>query len=71
MMVVNRKTKEFDAKKFKDIIDYMDEGDCLVLNDSKVFSAKLFGIKEKTNAKIEVFLLRQLSQEENIWDVHC
>ncbi len=69
MMVVNRKTKEFEAKKFKDIIDYMDEGDCLVLNDSKVFAAKLFGTKEKTNAKIEVFLLRQLSQEENIWDV--
>lgn len=69
MMVVNRKTKEIEAKKFKDIIDYMDEGDCLVLNDSKVFAAKLFGTKEKTNAKIEVFLLRQLSQEENIWDV--
>jgi S-adenosylmethionine:tRNA ribosyltransferase-isomerase len=47
----------------------MDEGDCLVLNDSKVFAAKLFGTKEKTNAKIEVFLLRQLSQDENIWDV--
>jgi S-adenosylmethionine:tRNA ribosyltransferase-isomerase len=69
MMVVNRKTKELETKKFKDIIDYMDEGDCLVLNDSKVFAAKLFGTKEKTNAKIEVFLLRQLSQDENIWDV--
>jgi len=69
MLVMNRKTKEFENKKFKDIIDYMDEGDCLVLNDSKVFAAKLFGTKEKTNAKIEVFLLRQLSQEENIWDV--
>ena len=69
MMVINRKTKELENKKFKDIIDYMDEGDCLVLNDSKVFAAKLFGTKEKTNAKIEVFLLRQLSQEENIWDV--
>jgi S-adenosylmethionine:tRNA ribosyltransferase-isomerase len=69
MMVINRKTKEIESKKFKDIIDYMDEGDCLVLNDSKVFAAKLFGTKEKTNAKIEVFLLRQLSQDENIWDV--
>jgi S-adenosylmethionine:tRNA ribosyltransferase-isomerase len=69
MMVINRKTKELETKKFKDIIDYMDEGDCLVLNDSKVFAAKLFGTKEKTNAKIEVFLLRQLSQDENIWDV--
>ena len=52
-----------------DIIDYMDEGDTMVVNDSKVFAARLFGLKEKTNAKIEVFLLRQLSQEENIWDV--
>ena len=69
MMVVNRKTKEIETKKFKEIIDYMNDGDCLVLNDSKVFAARLFGIKEKTNAKIEVFLLRQLSQEENIWDV--
>ncbi|MCI0716457.1 MAG: tRNA preQ1(34) S-adenosylmethionine ribosyltransferase-isomerase QueA [Chlorobi bacterium] len=69
MLVVNRKTKEIESKKFKDIIDYMNEGDCLVLNDSKVFAARLFGTKEKTNAKIEVFLLRQLSQEENIWDV--
>ena len=69
MMTINRKTGEIENKKFKDIIDYMDEGDCLVLNDSKVFAAKLFGTKEKTNAKIEVFLLRQLSQDENIWDV--
>ena len=50
LMVINRKTKEFENKKFKDIIDYMDEGDCLVLNDSKVFAAKLFGTKEKTNS---------------------
>jgi S-adenosylmethionine:tRNA ribosyltransferase-isomerase len=69
MMVVDRKQKAIDTKKFKDIIDYTEEGDCLVVNDSKVFAARLFGLKEKTNAKIEVFLLRQLSQEENIWDV--
>lgn len=69
LMVVNRKAKEVETKKFKDIIDYIDEGDTLVVNDSKVFAARLFGLKEKTNAKIEVFLLRQLSQEENIWDV--
>jgi S-adenosylmethionine:tRNA ribosyltransferase-isomerase len=68
-MVVDRKQKTIDTKKFKSIIDYMDEGDTLVVNDSKVFAARLFGLKEKTNAKIEVFLLRQLSQEENIWDV--
>ena len=69
LMVVTRKTKEVETKKFKDIADYLDEGDTLVVNDSKVFAARLFGLKEKTNAKIEVFLLRQLSQEENIWDV--
>jgi S-adenosylmethionine:tRNA ribosyltransferase-isomerase len=69
LMVVDRKQKTIDTKKFKSIIDYMDEGDTLVVNDSKVFAARLFGLKEKTNAKIEVFLLRQLSQEENIWDV--
>ena len=69
LMVVTRKTKEVETRKFKDITDYLDEGDTLVVNDSKVFAARLFGLKEKTNAKIEVFLLRQLSQEENIWDV--
>jgi S-adenosylmethionine:tRNA ribosyltransferase-isomerase len=69
LMVVTRKTKDIQTKKFKDVIDYMEEGDTLVVNDSKVFAARLFGLKEKTNAKIEVFLLRQLSQEENIWDV--
>ena len=69
LMVVNKKSKEIETKKFKDVLDYMEEGDTLVVNDSKVFAARLFGLKEKTNAKIEVFLLRQLSQEENIWDV--
>ncbi len=69
MMIVNRVTGELETKKFKDIIDYMNEGDVLVLNNSKVFNARLFGTKEKTKAKIEVFLLRQLSSEENIWDV--
>lgn len=69
LMVVNRTTGELETKKFKDIINYMEEGDVLVLNDSKVFNARLYGTKEKTKAKIEVFLLRQLSEEENIWDV--
>jgi S-adenosylmethionine:tRNA ribosyltransferase-isomerase len=69
LMIVDRKNKTVDSKKFKSVIDYMDEGDVLVVNDSKVFAARLFGLKEKTNAKIEVFLLRQLSAEENIWDV--
>ncbi|MBK6504811.1 MAG: tRNA preQ1(34) S-adenosylmethionine ribosyltransferase-isomerase QueA [Ignavibacteria bacterium] len=69
LMVVDRNTGELATHKFKDVIDYMDEGDVLVLNDSKVFNARLYGTKEKTKAKIEVFLLRQLSTEENIWDV--
>ncbi|MEO8445946.1 MAG: tRNA preQ1(34) S-adenosylmethionine ribosyltransferase-isomerase QueA [bacterium] len=69
LMIVNKETGELETKKFKDVIDYMDEGDVLVLNDSKVFNARLYGTKEKTKAKIEVFLLRQLSAEENIWDV--
>ncbi|MDZ4711058.1 MAG: tRNA preQ1(34) S-adenosylmethionine ribosyltransferase-isomerase QueA [bacterium] len=69
LMIVNKETGELETKKFKDVIDYMEEGDVLVLNDSKVFNARLYGTKEKTKAKIEVFLLRQLSAEENIWDV--
>jgi S-adenosylmethionine:tRNA ribosyltransferase-isomerase len=69
LMVVDRNTGELSTHKFKDVINYMDEGDVLVLNDSKVFNARLYGTKEKTKAKIEVFLLRQLSTEENIWDV--
>jgi len=69
LMIVNRNTGELETKKFKDVLDFMNEGDVLVLNDSKVFNARLYGTKEKTKAKIEVFLLRQLSSEENIWDV--
>jgi S-adenosylmethionine:tRNA ribosyltransferase-isomerase len=69
LMVLSRETGELSSHKFKDVLNYMEEGDVLVLNDSKVFNARLFGTKEKTKAKIEVFLLRQLSTEENIWDV--
>jgi len=69
LMVVNKNTGDLETKKFKDVINYMEAGDVLVLNDSKVFNARLYGTKEKTKAKIEVFLLRQLSTEENIWDV--
>jgi S-adenosylmethionine:tRNA ribosyltransferase-isomerase len=69
LMILDRKNKTIETKKFKNIIEYLDKGDCMVINDSKVFAARLFGLKEKTNAKIEVFLLRQLSLEENIWDV--
>ncbi|MFZ1321692.1 MAG: tRNA preQ1(34) S-adenosylmethionine ribosyltransferase-isomerase QueA [Ignavibacteria bacterium] len=69
LMVINKETGDIETKKFKDIINYMESGDVLVLNDSKVFNARLYGTKEKTKAKIEVFLLRQLSEDENIWDV--
>ena len=69
LMVLDRKNKTIESKKFKNIIEYLDYGDCIIIHDSRVFAARLFGLKEKTNAKIEVFLLRQLSQEENIWDV--
>jgi len=69
MMVLNRADESMVDKHFYDLLDYLNKGDCLVLNETKVFQARLFGKKEKTNAKIEVFLLRELNAEENIWDV--
>jgi S-adenosylmethionine:tRNA ribosyltransferase-isomerase len=69
LMVLNRKDQTIEHKKFKDLIDYFDEGDLLVMNDSKVFPARLFGEKEKTGARIEVFLLRELNEEQRLWDV--
>ena len=69
LMVVHRKTGEIEHKLFKDVIDYFDEGDVFVLNNTKVFPARLYGNKEKTKAKIEVFLLRELSAEQRLWDV--
>jgi S-adenosylmethionine:tRNA ribosyltransferase-isomerase len=60
---------EDDYIKFKDIINYFDEGDCFIMNDTKVFPARLYGTKEKTDAKIEVFLLRELNQDMRLWDV--
>ncbi len=69
LMVLNRKEGTIEHKIFKDIIDYFDDGDVLMLNNTKVFPARLFGTKEKTGAKIEVFLLRELNQEYNLWDV--
>jgi S-adenosylmethionine:tRNA ribosyltransferase-isomerase len=68
MMVVNKKTGEIEHKMFKDIMDYFGEGDVFVLNNTKVFPAKLIGFKEKTNAQIEVFLLRELNKESRLWD---
>lgn len=69
LMVVNRKTEEIESKRFTDVIDYMEKGDVMVVNETRVFQARLFGKKEKTNAKIEVFLLRELNADEYIWDV--
>ncbi len=69
LMVVNRATQTIEDRKFYEIIDYFEKGDCLVVNETRVFQARLIGKKEKTNAKIEVFLLRELNAEENVWDV--
>ncbi|UUV21287.1 tRNA preQ1(34) S-adenosylmethionine ribosyltransferase-isomerase QueA [Flavobacterium sp. CBA20B-1] len=69
LMVVNRKTGTIEHKLFKDLIDYFDEGDVMVLNNTKVFPARLYGNKEKTGARIEVFLLRELNSEQRLWDV--
>jgi S-adenosylmethionine:tRNA ribosyltransferase-isomerase len=69
LMVINRSDESITTRKFSDILQYFKKGDCLIVNETKVFPARLFGRKEKTNAKIEVFLLRELNKEENIWDV--
>ncbi len=69
MMVVNRKDRTIEHKMFSDIVNYFGEGDTMVVNDTKVFPARLYGQKEKTGAKIEVFLLRELNREMRLWDV--
>ena len=69
MMVLHRKTGEIEHRMFKDILEYFDEHDVFVFNDTKVFPARLYGNKEKTGARIEVFLLRELNQELRLWDV--
>lgn len=69
LMVVDRASGKISHKKFKDVINYFDEGDVLILNDTKVFPARMYGNKEKTGAKIEVFLLRELNAESRLWDV--
>lgn len=69
LMVLNRKDKTIEHKRFKDLIDYFDEGDVMILNNTKVFPARLYGNKEKTGARIEVFLLRELNEEQRLWDV--
>ena len=69
LMVINKETHEVENKVFTDVVSYMEKGDVLVVNETRVFQARLYGKKEKTNAKIEVFLLRELNAEDCIWDV--
>ena len=69
LMVIDRKTGKIEHRIFKEIIEYFDEKDVFVFNDTKVFPARLYGNKEKTGAKIEVFLLRELNEENRLWDV--
>ena len=70
LMVVNRKTGEIEHKVFKDVIGFFNDGDMMIFNDTLVFPARLFGNKEKTGARIEVFLLRELNAENKLWDAH-
>lgn len=69
MMVLDRKTGKIEHKKFHDILGYFGDGDAMIVNNTKVFPARLYGNKEKTGAKIEVFLLRELNRESRLWDV--
>ena len=69
LMVLNREKQTIEHRTFKDLIDYFQEDDVLVLNNTKVFPARLYGNKEKTGARIEVFLLRELNTETRLWDV--
>ena len=69
LMVVHRKTGAIEHRIFKDIIEYFDEKDLFIFNDTKVFPARLYGNKEKTGAEIEIFLLRELNRELRLWDV--
>ena len=69
LMVVHRETGKIEHRIFKDILEYFDETDAMIFNNTKVFPARLYGRKEKTGAKIEVFLLRELNPESRLWDV--
>lgn len=69
LMVIDRATGHIAHRKFKDILEYFDDKDCMVINNTKVFPARMYGRKEKTGAKIEVFLLRELNKEHRLWDV--
>lgn len=69
LMIVNRKTGEISHHVFSDILGYYNDGDVMVFNDTRVFPALLYGNKEKTGARIEVFLLRELNADNKLWDV--
>ncbi|GAB7088960.1 tRNA preQ1(34) S-adenosylmethionine ribosyltransferase-isomerase QueA [Marinifilum fragile] len=69
LMVLHKDTGKIEHKIFKDLIDYFDDEDVMVFNNTKVFPARLYGNKEKTGAEIEVFLLRELNREQRLWDV--
>lgn len=69
LMVLHRKTGKIEHKHFRDIVNYFDDGDVMIVNNTRVFPARLYGNKEKTGAKIEVFLLRELNRESRLWDV--
>ncbi|AFC22840.1 tRNA preQ1(34) S-adenosylmethionine ribosyltransferase-isomerase QueA [Saprospira grandis] len=69
LMVVHRDSGKIEHRQFRDIIEYFDDGDVFIMNNTKVFPARLYGQKEKTGAKIEVFLLRELNEEQKLWDV--
>ncbi|MBK7222787.1 MAG: tRNA preQ1(34) S-adenosylmethionine ribosyltransferase-isomerase QueA [Saprospiraceae bacterium] len=69
LMVLNRQTGKIEHRLFKDVLEYFDDGDAMIFNNTKVFPARLYGNKEKTGAKIEVFLLRELNNSARLWDV--
>lgn len=69
LMVVHRKSGKIEHKTFKNVLDYFDDGDVMIVNNTKVFPARMYGTKEKTGAKIEVFLLRELNHDLRLWDV--
>ena len=69
LMVLDRKNESIEHHTFKEVLNFFEEGDVMVLNNTKVFPARLFGNKEKTGARIEVFLLRELNEEQRLWDV--
>jgi S-adenosylmethionine:tRNA ribosyltransferase-isomerase len=69
LMILHKDTGKIEHKMFKDMLEYFDEGDVMIFNNTKVFPARMYGNKEKTGAKIEVFLLRELDAESRLWDV--